>query len=156
MLSIVLLLGACGFQPRGESARPAASISPLFITGLPQHHLLVRELRRQLQISGVSLAAEQDQAATILHLGRPDRKRSVFSVNANNKAVEYEIRHSLRYSIEHPPGNMLRKHQQLTSAYIIYNPGGQLLGRTREAEQRSQDAYHELAQRLVNQLGRFR
>ncbi|WP_456379320.1 LPS-assembly lipoprotein LptE [Thiolapillus sp.] len=156
LIVAVLLLSACGFQPRGESARPAASISPLFITGLPQHHPLVRELRQQLQINGVSLAAGQNQAATILRLGKPQRKRSVFSVNANNKAVEHEIRHSLRYSIEHPPGNKVLEHQPLTASYITYNPGGQLLGRTREAQQRSQDAYRELAQRLVYQLSKIR
>lgn len=154
-LGALLLLGACGFQPRGESARPASTVSPVFITGLPGHNPFVRELRQQLQISGVSLATAQDQAATVLHLQKLDRKRSVFSVNANNKVVEYEIRRSLRYSIERPPGNKAVKNQELSTRYIVYDPGGELLGRTREAELRTRDAYRELAQRLVTRLSKI-
>ncbi len=155
-LLMLVLLGACGFHPRGESARPAAAISPVFISGLAEHHPLVRELRRQMQDSGVRLTAEQSQAATILRLGKPHRKRSVFSVNANNKAVEYEVRRSLRFSVEHPPGNGVLNDEELDTSYIVYNPGGELLGRAREEELRIRDAYRELAGRLVTRLSKIR
>jgi len=155
LLGLVLLLTACGFHPRGESARPAAAISPVFLSGLPEHNPFVRELRRQMQLGGIRLTEERSQAATILHLGKLDRKRSVFSVNANNKAVEYEVRRSLRFSVEHPPGNKLLNDQDLSTGYIVYNPGGELLGRTREEELRTRDAYRELARRLVTRLGKL-
>ena len=154
-LAILLLLNACGFHPREEAARPAAAISPVFIAGVPQHNPFVRELRHQLQLSGVSLAATRDQAATVLDLGELDHQRSVFSVNANNKVVEYEIERGLRFSVERPAGNTVLKNQQLSTRYIVYDPGGQLLGRTREAELRAQDAYRELAQRLINRLSKI-
>lgn len=154
-LAILVLLNACGFHPRGEAARPAAAISPVFIAGLPQHNPFVRELRHQLKLNGVSLAATPDQAATILDLGELDYQRSVFSVNANNKVVEYEIERSLHFGVERPPGNTVLKNQQLSTRYIVYDPGGQLLGRTREAELRAIDAYRELAQRLVTRLSKI-
>ncbi len=154
-LLMLAFLSACGFHPRGEAARPAAAISPVFITGLPDGNRFVRELRQQLERSGVSLAPDASQAATILYLGKLDRKRSIFSVNANNKAVEYEVRRSLRFRVEHPPGNKLLNDQLLSTGYIVYNPGGELLGRTREEELRTRDAYRELARRLVTRLGKL-
>ncbi len=155
LLLLLILLSACGFHPRGETARPAAAISPVYITGLPQHNPFVRELRHQLQLGGVSLTEARDQAATIIELGQMDHKRSVFSVNANNKVVEYEIERGLRFSVERPPGNRVLKNQELSTRYIVYDPGGQLLGRTREAELRTRDAYRELVQRLLNRLSKI-
>lgn len=155
LLLMLVLLSACGFHPRGETARPAAAISPVYITGLPQHNPFVRELRHQLQLGGASLTEARDQAATVLDLGELDHKRSVFSVNANNKVVEYEIERGLRFSVERPPGNRVLKNQELSTRYIVYDPGGQLLGRTREAELRTRDAYRELAHRLLNRLSKI-
>jgi len=156
LLLLLALLSGCGFHPRGETTRPATAISPVFITGLPDSNRFVRALRHQLALSGVSLATDASQAATILHLSKLDRWRSVFSVNANNKAVEHEIRHSLRFSVEHPPGNRVLNNQELNARYIVYDPGGELLGRTREAELRTQDAYRGLAQRLITRLSKIR
>ncbi len=155
LFCLALFLTACGFHPRGESARPSAAVSPVFITGLAASHPFVRELIHELQLSGVRVTPVADQAATILHLGRLDQQRSVFSVNANNKAVEHEIRRSLRFSVEHPPGSRVIDNQELSTRYIVYDPGGQLLGRTREAELRTRDAYRELAQRLVTRLSKM-
>lgn len=156
LLLPLLLLSACGFHPRGESARPAAGISPVYISGLPARNPFVKELRHQLQISGVTLTGQRDQAATLLHLGKLDRKRSVFSVNANNKVVEYEIRRKLSFSIERPPGSPVLSNQELSTGNIVYDPGGELLGRTREAELRTADSYRELAQQLIHYLSTVR
>ena len=153
-LLLLTMLSGCGFHPRGESARPAADISPLFISGLPARNPFVKELRHQLQISGVRVTDQRDQAATLLRLGKLERKRSVFSVNANNKVVEYEIRRKLSFSIERPPGTPVLHNQELNTRNIVYDPGGELLGRTREAELRTADSYRELAQQLINYIGK--
>ena len=156
LLALVLLLSACDFHPRGESARPAATISPVYITGLTDRNPFVQELIHQLQLSGVNITSTEEDAATILHLGSLKQQRNVFSVNANNKVVEHEITRSLHFSAEHPPGSRVIDNQELSPRYIVYNPGGELLGRTREAELRKQDAYRELAQRLVTRLSKIR
>ena len=156
LIWLPLVLTACGFHPRGESARPSSVISPVYITGLSDRNPFVQELIHQLQLNGISITSTADNAASILHLSRLKQHRSVFSVNANNKAVEHEITRSLHFSVEHPPGNRVLNDQELSTRYIVYNPGGELLGRTREAELRRQDAYRELAQRLLSRLSKIR
>ncbi len=150
MLFLALALTACGFHPRGVQG-DARAAGPVFIAGLPAGNLFVRELRHQLQLAGVAVTDDPGQAATVLRLGPVDRKRAVFSVNANNKVVEYEIRLRLPFRIEHPPGRK-GEMQYLESRYLAYDPGGQLLGRTREARLRQDDAYRDMSRRLIDRL----
>lgn len=155
-LGLLLLLGlslsACGFHARGQSGAGASAAGPVLIAGLPAGNLFVRELRHQLQLADVAITDNPGDAATVLRLGPVDRKRSVFSVNANNKVVEYEIRLRLPFRIEHPPGRK-GEMQYLESRYLAYDPGGQLLGRTREARLRQDDAYRDMSRRLIDRLG---
>ncbi len=153
LVFIALSLGGCGFHARGQSGSGAASAAaPVLLAGLPSGNLFLRELRHQLQLANVSITDDPRQAATVLRLEPMDRKRSVFSVNANNKVVEYEIRLRLRFRIEHPPGRK-GEMQYLESRYLAYDPGGQLLGRTREARLRQEDAWRDMSRRLIERLG---
>jgi len=152
LMLAVALLAACGFQPRGEVPAPGADLQPLALTGLNPGHDFMRELRRQLQLAGVTLAETPDQAAAVVRIRRLDQDRRVFSVNADNKVVEYEILYRLAYRLERPPGHPLDRPDPLLARRIIYEPGGQLLGRVREAELRQQDVYADLARRLIRQL----
>jgi outer membrane lipopolysaccharide assembly protein LptE/RlpB len=88
----------------------------------------------------------------VVRIRRLQRERRVFSVNANNKVVEYEIRYRLAYRLEQPPGTTVVTPEPLLARRIIYEPGGELLGRVREAELREQDVYADLARRLIRQL----
>jgi LPS-assembly lipoprotein len=152
LLVLGLSLSACGFHARGQSGADASAAGPVFIAGLPAGDLFVRELHHQLQLADVAIADNPKEAATVVRLGPVDRKRSVFSVNANNKVVEYEIRLRLPFRIEHPPGRK-GEMQYLESRYLAYDPGGQLLGRTREARLRQNDAYRDMSRRLIDRLG---
>jgi LPS-assembly lipoprotein len=150
ILLLALVLSACGFHPRGVQG-DARAAGPVLIAGLPAGNLFVRELRHQLKLAGVAVTDNPDQAATVLRLWPVDRERALFSVNANNKAVEYEIRLRLPFRIEHPPGRK-GEMRYLESRYLAYDPGGQLLGRTREAKLRQDDAYRDMARRLIDHL----
>lgn len=152
LLALLLMLSACGFQPRGESVRSVAALGPLWLTGLADHHPFLRELRHELLATQGSLADSPEQAQAVLRVRRLDSEREVFSVNANNKAVEYEVTHTLVFSLERPAGKTLLDGETLTSRHLVYDPGGELLGRSREAALQRQDAWRDLSRRLINRL----
>ncbi|RTZ73457.1 MAG: hypothetical protein DSZ00_06435 [Gammaproteobacteria bacterium] len=156
LLVVAVLLSACGFHPRGEITRPPADMQPLLLVGLPDYNDFMRELRRQLEQAGVSLAQGQKDAASVVRIKQLKKERRVFSVNADNKAVEYEILYILKFVAEQPPGTRLLDPPPLEARRIIYEPGGQLLGRVREAELREADVYADLARRLIRQLAAMR
>ncbi|HHH12821.1 MAG TPA: hypothetical protein ENJ98_01150 [Thiolapillus brandeum] len=150
LLLAVLLLAGCGFQPRGEVTRPPAAMEPLLLRGLAEHHPFLRELRRQLERAGVQLATSADEAGGVLRISLKQESR-IFSVNANNAAVEYEYLFTLRFDAEQPPGTSAGS-GELQARRIVYAPGGQLLGRVREGEMRRRDVYSDLARRLIRRL----
>lgn len=149
---LALLLPACGFQPRGQLVHLPAAMQPLFLTGLPESHEFMRVLRQALYRDGIRLARSKREAGALLSIRHLKREREVFSVNANNKAVEYELVYRLTFSLQAPPGSTPRKGEPLIVRRIIYEPGGELLGRVREARMREKDVYHDLARRLIRQL----
>ncbi len=154
LIRLVLLavwLTGCGFHPRGAVVAPSAALQPLQLSGLAAAHPFMRVLRRQLAEAGVRLAESQPAAARVRIIDL-DRKRRVFSVNANNKAVEYEFVYRLRWRLEKPPGTVVLRPEPLVERRIVYEPGGELLGRVREAELRQEDVYADLAARLIRQL----
>ena len=156
VLLLPLLLAGCGFQPRGELPRPPADMQPLYLAGMADSHPFLRELRRELQESGTRLADERSEAKGVIRIRRLHKERRVFSVNANNKVVEYEILYTLKFVAERPPGKRVLDAPPLEARRIIYEPGGQLLGRVREADLRERDVYADLARRLIRQLAVLR
>lgn len=148
---LLLMLAGCGFQPRGESARPAANLSPVIITGQAEHTPFHRVLSEALDDAGVSLG-NRDSAVTRIHVLRQKSKRLVLSVDERGKTVEFELEESLEYRLTHPVGSTPTPVRKLVSRRILYNPGTQLLGRSREQAMLRQDMYQELSRQLINHL----
>jgi len=155
-LAAAVLLSGCGFHPRDALPRPPARMEPVYLAGLADSHPFMRVLRRELEQSGVKLAENRKSAGGVIRIRRLDRQRRVFSVNANNKVVEYEILYTLKFAAEQPPGTSFLEPPPLEARRIIYEPGGELLGRVREAELREKDVYADLARRLIRQLATVR
>lgn len=148
---LLLVLAGCGFQPRGESARLAASLSPIVIAGLPQHNPFYRVLAEELNNAGATLG-QKDAAATRIHILRQKPERLVLSVDERGKTVEYELMESVQYRITHPLNSPAMEPRQLVSRRILFNPGTQLLGRNREETMLRKDMHHELSRQLINHL----
>lgn len=125
-------------------------LQPLRLTGLADYHPFMRELRHQLELAGAQLTEDPEQAKSLVRV-RVRREGRVFSVNANNNAVEYEYLFTLDFDVESPPGTRLNS-ERIQTRRIVYAPGGELLGRVREGEMRERDVYSELAQRLIRRL----
>ncbi len=145
-----LLLTACGFHPRGAMVQVPQKMQPVRLTGLQEYHPFMRELRHQLELSGAQLTGDPAQAGSLIRI-RLHRDDRVFSVNADNHAVEYEYLFTLDFDVESPPGTRLNS-ERIQTRRIVYAPGGELLGRVREGERRERDVYSELAQRLIRRL----
>ena len=147
---LLLALSACGFHPRGEAVTVPAGLQPLYLAGLPDYHPFMRELRRRLEQRGVRLADAPADAGGVVRISLK-RESRIFSVNANNQAVEYEYLFTLGFRAEQPPGTAAGK-GELQARRIVYAPGGELLGRVREGQMREKDVYADLARRLIRRL----
>lgn len=156
LAGLLSLMTSCGFQPRGEQAKPHPGISPLLISGLPVHNKFVRVLTRQLQEADVSIAGSRQDAATEIRIYKQKTDRYVMSVDDRQKTVEFEMRESLEYSIKRPGGDAAAERQELMARRIVFNPGTDVLGRTQEAAMLRNDMYEELSRRLIQRISRIR
>ena len=148
---LLLILTGCGFQPRGQSAQPAAALGPAIITGVAEHSPFYRILAEELDNSGVALG-NRETAVTRIHIMRLKSDRLVLSVDERGKTVEYELTENLEYRLTHPPESPPSASRLLSARRILFNPGTQLLGRSREEVMLRKDMYRDLSKQLINHL----
>jgi LPS-assembly lipoprotein len=150
LVLLLPLLGACGFQPRGQTAPLVELGGPLQVTGLGLHDPLYRELQQALELAGAGAAT--DGGAAVLRISDRRSTRRVLSVDNRNKAVEYELEESFRFSVHDAQGRERVPEQDLLSLRIIFNPEDEVLGRNREEDLLRADMRRDLANRLVERL----
>jgi LPS-assembly lipoprotein len=142
-----LALSACGFQPRGSVPAPAAMLTPLAITGIAADTPLYIALQRRL---GAALSQDPAQAAAFLVISDLESRRELLTVDARNKANEFELIESLVFVVRR--GGSDSAPQRLSASRLHYEPGTAVLARSREAEELRQAMREELADRLLHRL----
>jgi len=149
-LTVLLLLVGCGFHLKGyHQASP--NLDGLFIVQMDDGGL-VREIRQQLLVSGVKLAATAEQSKNLLRILQEQFSQRVISVDANGKVLEYELLMQASFSVaatgdpEPPTPRRLELTRQLTFS------GTDELGRRNEAELMRSDMQTDMASQIIRQL----
>ena len=147
-------VGGCGFQPRGvaEGINTATLPSPLFISGIDRFSPLYRALERQLGIADIEIALRGADAAAQLRIHDVSTDRRVLAVDSNNRAVEFELAESARFSFYGADGRELVAQQDIKVRRILYRPEQGILGSDREAVLLRDDMREDLALRILRHL----
>ena len=153
-----LFIGGCGFQPRGvaDGLNATTLPSPLSISGIGRFSPLYRALERQLAIADVEIAPRAAGAAAQLRIHDTSTDRRVLAVDSNNRAVEFELAQSARFSLRAADGRELLTQQDIRVLRILYRPEQGILGSDREAVLLREDMHEELATRILRQLAAVR
>lgn len=102
----VLLLAGCGFQLQGAITPPAA-MERTYVAAEDRYSLFYRELRSQLQASGVTLVDSPMEATGTLSVTIDETDQRVLSVSARNVPTEYEVFYSVEYSLSSGENSLL-------------------------------------------------
>lgn len=111
-LTLVLLLGACGFQLRNDFALPFAMQST-YVDYRGVNAQLQRTVARALALSDVSLADSETAATAILQLASASVGQRVLAKDIEGRPREYEISVSLAYSVVTPDGVVIVPPQEI-------------------------------------------
>ncbi len=152
LLISLLTLGACGFQPRGAVPQLDNLPGPVYISGLDKFSPLHRELGHQLAEAGIRLTDEGSGAASLLRVRDHRSNRRVFTVDSDNRAAEFELEESLKFTIRQASGGELVREQTVRVLRILYRPADQVLAREREEEQLRNDMRRELVGRIIRRI----
>ena len=149
LLTLVLVLGGCGFQPRGHGAGLDRIPSPLHITGIDRYSALHRELVAQLQRADVSTSETSADSAAILLIHKYRSDARVLTLDSRNKAIELELEESARFELRSPDQRVMAEPQTVRVLHIQFRPPETILASRREAELLRKDMRRDLAQRVL-------
>lgn len=90
LLSVVLLLGACGFHLRGQAGMPFAT---LYLDAANPGTALVDELRRSLEANNVTLVHSAEQADVVLNISLEAPEKQILSLGGSGRVNEYQLRY---------------------------------------------------------------
>ncbi len=88
LLSVALLLGACGFHLRGQASMP---FSTLYLEAGGSNSTLVADLRRSLESNNVKLVDTAEQAELVLNIARELPEKQILSLSGSGQVSEYQL-----------------------------------------------------------------
>jgi LPS-assembly lipoprotein len=98
LLTMALLLSACGFQLQGRRVMPPV-LSTLYLQAADEQSDFTRALRTALKASGCSLVAEKSADGTTVRIARDELTERVLSVNARNIPTDYELTYRVEVEV---------------------------------------------------------
>ena len=110
-----------------------------------------RELRRQLQASGVELADSPDNATAVLTITVDDTGQRVLSVSARNVPTEYEVYYTIEYGVVSGEDNLLGP-QRVTFTRDYTWDETLVLGKAREEDLLRDSIVNDLVRTVLKQI----
>lgn len=151
-LIVLSLLSACGFQLRGQVAQLQGLSQPLAVSGVAPNSPLGRELHDQLQQAGAQLAEEGASASATLRISGMNSSERVIGLDSRNRATEYELMESLRFSLRDQARGQLIPEQTLRVTRTLFAPQNRVLSGQQEAQTLREDMRRELVNLLIRRL----
>ena len=152
---LVLLLAACGFQPRGQAQLPP-ELAVLYIQSqtaiATPPGLVSRKLRTLLASSGVTVVSDPAQAtATLVVLRESDGRRTV-SADRFDVKREYILAYDVSYEVRLVNGKVLVPAESLIANRALLFDENQVLGFEAAQEALANSMAEDLAWQIIRRL----
>jgi LPS-assembly lipoprotein len=95
LFAIAALLGACGFQLRGE---PEVGIKKLFISAVGPSQVQA-DIKRALATGPTRIVATAVESQAHLHILQESREKTVFTITGTGGVYEFQLRIIVRYEV---------------------------------------------------------
>ncbi len=149
LAAAALVLGACGFQLRGE---PAVGLHSLLVTAAVPSGV-AGEIRRILASGPTKLVASPKDAEAQLTILGEARDKTVSTVTGTGRVYEFQLRLTVRFQLTVPgrEAPAIAPTEATTTRLITYSEAAPT---AKEVEERRlyQDMQEELARRLLRQI----
>ena len=150
-LSLLLLLGGCGFHLKGFQQTASPALNGLFVEGGEARNSLAGVLAYNLRTAGVQLAADPESAKARVSITRERLQSRVLAVDANGKALDSEFQLSASFRLVGEPGSEPQS-QSLELVRQLSYSGTDELGQRNEAALISSDLRQDMASQIIRRL----
>lgn len=128
----LLSLAACGFQLRGAASVPA-DMARTYIAAEDHRSLFYRRLRDSLQGAGVVMVDSEDAATATFVITSDIVAERVLSVSARNVPREFEVSHTVFYSVRTADATLLEPRSKTLTRDYTWDET-EVLGKEKEEE----------------------
>ena len=150
VLSLLVMLSACGFQLRGQMDLPD-SMKYVYVDG-DASTVLMRHLRNSLQNAGAQLVDNIDAATAVLVIKKEQQQRNVISVSETARVREYESFYSLNFSLREVSGKQILEPQILELRRDYSFTENEVLAKEREQARLVRDMQSEAVQVILRKI----
>ncbi|MDA8415920.1 MAG: LPS assembly lipoprotein LptE [Betaproteobacteria bacterium] len=147
---LCVFLSACGFQLRGL---PDATFHTLYIDGNLGGGSAQQEMEQQFQHqTHLTLVKQTSQADVILYISPIRDSQQILSLNVEGTVSQYTLYSRLSYRATDNLGNELVPPSSLTTSRVFNYNIVQILGKSVEQVQMTQDMHLELVHQMMYRL----
>jgi LPS-assembly lipoprotein len=150
LLSMVLLLSACGLHLRGQVAMPFES---LYLETVNSESALAKELRRQLEINKVSLVDSAEKADVVLNIISEVPEKQILTLGGTGRVTEFKLRYRVTLRAYDAQQEWIPNEEILLQRDYSYGDT-QILAKGAEEALLVRSMRTEMARRIVRRLSR--
>ena len=150
LVSMVALLGGCGFHLQGHTPLPPVVRTP-YVEAPDRQSDFVQYLRHALLSNGAQLTPEKEKASAVVSILRDSVGRRVLSVSATNQPNQYEVTYTVGFSVS-AAGKELLPPQEISATRTYSFSENLLLAKNHEEEILRQDMARDLADMVMRRL----
>ncbi|MDO8891402.1 MAG: LPS assembly lipoprotein LptE [Sulfurimicrobium sp.] len=148
LLSLVLVLGACGFHLRGPSQLP---FDTLYVQGGGSQ--LGPDLQRYLRSgSSVKVVQTPGEAQAVLDILGEGREKRILSLTGGGRVGEFELYYRLSFRLHDGKGTELMPSQQLELKRILPFSDVQVLAKEQEEAMLYREMQNDAVQQVIRRL----
>lgn len=152
LLGLLTLGSGCGFQPRGQSGTTAQLTGSVTVIGESTFSPFYRALRRAVQNAGGEWVDNEAGADSLIRVQRRENDSRVLSVDSRNRAIEYELEATVRFTLRFGADGTPTPAQTIRVVRTQFRPPDATLAAGRERTLLRQEMLDDLAERIVRRI----
>jgi LPS-assembly lipoprotein len=153
VLMLVLLLDACGFHLRGQSAY-ALPFQTLYVKSANDYAPLIVELKHAIEANSVQIADSPEQAQLTLHIVSEITDKQILSLSGGGRVREYRLQYRVSLRVyDHQQQDWLAP-EEITLRRDFSYDDVQILAKEQEEAMLYQDMHSDAVQQILRRMSR--
>ncbi|MBI5659940.1 MAG: hypothetical protein HZC43_10450 [Nitrosomonadales bacterium] len=155
VLMLALLLGACGFHLRGQSAF-ALPFQTLYVKSANDYAPFVVDLKRAIEANSVQIADSPDQAQLTLHIVSEATDKQILSLSGGGRVREYRLQYRVSLRVHDRQQQDWLAPEEITLRRDFSYDDVQVLAKEQEEAMLFQNMRGDAVQQILRRLNHAR
>jgi LPS-assembly lipoprotein len=152
---LLLLLAACGFQPRGEGSF-ALPVQTLYLRTPNTYAPFVNELKQAIRAANVQIADKPEDAQLTLQIVSEIKDKQILSLSVGGRVLEYRLQYRVSFKAYDAQKKEWLAPQEITVRRDFAYDDTEILAKEQEEAQLDLDMRADAVRQVLRRLSRAR